>query len=231
MGRIWVTADSAAALVCGFQRWVWVNPWFDRIAKVVLAHRVWHAVHELWTLAQHDTKASGLWPGWQERSHLLATRGRDHPRSQGFPLTDALSLLRDVLVVLWHGQALVISYVSLFSELRDEAEWCNSELSVQLAGSGFRSDVWCAMCDNSEVPLVHHRVAAYLRLLPSMPRTFSDVPSYRFCDLGEGNQWAHVQYCSVLYLCMGHALVALVEEVAQRVRVLSCDMTDLLARM
>ena len=45
-GRIWVTADSAAA-ACGFQRWVWVNPWFDRVAKVVLAHRVWHAVHEL----------------------------------------------------------------------------------------------------------------------------------------------------------------------------------------
>ena len=40
-----------------------------------------------------------------------------------------------------------------------------------------------------------------------------------------------MQYCSVLYLRMGHALVALVEEVAQRVRVLSCDTTDLLARL
>ena len=174
---------------------------------------------------------AGLLPGWQERSHLLATWGRDHPWSQGFSLTDALCLLRDVPVVLRHGQALVILYVSLFSELHDEAEWCDSELSVQLAGSGFRSDVWCAVCDDSEVPLVHHRVAAYLSLLPSMPHTFFDVPSCRFCDLGEGNQWAHVQYCSVLYLRMGHALVALVEEVAQRVRVLSCDMTDLLARM
>ena len=230
-GRIWVTADSAAALVCGFQRWVWVNPWFDRVAKVVLAHRVWHAVHEPWTPAQHDTKASGLLPGWQERSHHLATWGRDNPTSQGFPLTDALCLLRDVPSVLWHGQALVISYVSLFSELRDEAEWCDSGLSVQLAGSGFRSDVWCAVCDDSEVTLTHHRVAAYLRLLPSMPRTFFDVPSCRFCGLSEGNQWAHVQYCSVLYLRMGHALVALVEEVAQRVRVLSCDTTDLLARL
>ena len=51
---------------------------------------------------------------------------------------------------------------------------------MQLAGSGFRSDVWCAVCDDSEVTLTHHRVAAYLRLLPSMPRTFFDVPSCRF---------------------------------------------------
>ena len=193
VGRLWVTADSAAALVCGFQRWVWVNPWFDRIAKVVLAHRVWHAVHELWTPAQHDTHATGLLPGWQERSHLLATWGRDNPQSQGFPLTDALCLLRDVPAVLWQGGALVISYVSMFSELRDEVEWRDSELFVQLAGWGFRSDVWCAVCEDSEVPLTHHRVAAYLRLLPSMPRTFFDVPPCRFCALSEGNQWAHVQ--------------------------------------
>ena len=149
-----------------------MNPWFDGVAKVVLAHRVWHAVHEMWTPAQHDTKAPGLLPGWQERSHHLATWGRDNPTSQGFPLTDALCLLRDVPAVLWHGEALVISYVSLFSELRDEAELCDSELSVQLAGSGFRSDVWCAVCDDSEVTLTHHRVATYLRLLPSMPRAF-----------------------------------------------------------
>ena len=230
-GRLWVTADTAAALVCGFQRWVWVNPWFDGIAKLVLAHRVWHAVHELWTPVQHDTHATGLLPGWQERSHLLATWGRDNPQTQGFPIADALCLLRDVPAVLWQGRALVISYVSMFSELRDVAEWCDSELSVQLAGSGFLSNVSCAVCEDSEVPLTHHRVAAYLRLLPSMPRTFFDVPPCCFCALSEGNQWAHVQYCSVLYLCMGQALTALVEEVAQRVRVLSCDVTDLLARL
>ena len=110
--------------------------------------------------------------------------------------------------VLWHGRALVISYVSLFSELRDEAEWCDSELSLQLAGSGFRSDVWCAVCEDPEVPLTHHRVAASLRLLPSMPRTFLNVPTCRFCAVSEGNQSAHVQYCSVLYLRMGPALTA-----------------------
>ena len=231
VGRLWVTADSAAALVCGFQRWVWVNPWFDCIAKVVLAHRVWHAVQELWTPAQHDTHATGLLPSWQDRSHLLATWGRDNPQSQSFPLTDALSLLRDVPAVLWQGGALVISHVSMFSELREKEEWRDSELSVQLAGSGVRSDVWCAVCEDSEVPLTHHRVAAYLRLLPPMPRTFFDVPPCPFCALSEGNQWAHVQYCLVLYPCMGQALMALVEEVAQRVRVLSCDVTDLLARL
>ena len=133
-------------------------------------------------------------------------------------------------VVLWHGPALVISCVSLFSELRDEAEWGDSELSVQMGDSGFRSDIWCAVCDHPEVPLVHHRVA-YLHLLPSMPHTFFEVPSCRFCELRQGNQWSHVQYCSVLYLRMGHALLARLEEVARRVRVLSCDVTDLSARV
>ena len=53
-----------------------------------------------------------------------------------------------------------------------KAEWCDYELSAKLASSGFRSDVWCAVCDDSEVTIPHHRVAAHLRLLPSMPRTF-----------------------------------------------------------
>ena len=95
--------------------------------------------------------------------------------------------------------------------------------------------VQCATTRRYHKPIIAWRPIcvcwAYLRLLPSMPRTFFDVPSCRFCDLSEGNQWAHVQYCSVLYLRIGHALVALVEEVAQRVCVLSCDMTDLLARI
>ena len=183
-----------------------VNPWFDRVDKVVLAHRVWLAVHKLWTPAQHDTKASRLLPGWQERSPHLATWGRDNPKTQGFPLTNALCLLRDVPVVLWHGQALVISYVALFSELPDEADLCDSELSVQMAGSGFHSDVWCAVCEDLEVPLTHHHVATCLHLLPSIAGKFFDVPSCCFCGLSEGNQWANVQYYSVLYLRMGDAL-------------------------
>ena len=139
-------------------------------------------------------------------------------------------LLPDPPTALWHQGALVFSYRDVLSLLRNTAEWEAADMThIQGGGEGFDARVWEALCEESGVPLGHHRVAAYLCFLPAMPRSYFDIPPCRFCGITSGNQWAHVQYCPVLYLRANRAQIDLIEAVAQWVQVTRLEVVDQLA--
>ena len=227
LATIHLIGDSSATLLQE-QHWVHVNPWVDRVAKHILGLSVWERVSEYWTPAQHDTGSQGIAQGWQQRAHTLASWGRDHP-SQGFPLHGILLLLRDPPKVWWYDHALIFSYTKLLEHVRDQATGTNSPLTVDTRKSGYDPQVWQTICLSDDVSLEQHRVAAYLRTVSLLPRMFFKVPPRRYCGITEGNQFAHVQDCPVIYARLHSALLAVLEVPAAQLTITAYACSDHIA--
>ena len=87
----------------------------------------------------------------------------------------------------------------------------SSALGGWVLEQGFDVSTWVRVCHDASVSVSQHRHAAYLRMLPFLPRVYFDVPDCRFCGLFQGNEPSHMCACVELYGRQCRAVRALEE--------------------
>jgi hypothetical protein len=228
-GQVILLCDNAAVQICGFTQWVRTVPWLDRWAKQVLMLPIWSRVQEGWLQAQHDSHLGGCASHWQRRADFLASWGAVHWSSHGIPLCCLLSEMEDPPAVLFRQQAVVFSLKRLVNLLYEENIGHQTLLGTTLLAAGFDSTLWQLVVQSKEISLASHRMAAYLRTIPLLPRLFFAVPSCRFCDHPWGNDYHHVTGCAALYFRLQKGFQAVLRRLVQHFATLPNEVTDLFA--
>ena len=207
-GAVYVLCDNSAAHLCAFSRALSLSAWVDRVAKVILSLPIVLRVSELWVEAQHDSLSVDLAPEWQAEADRLSTFAIRHPGASPFPIKAFCALSTPASVPLFFNDALVLSNSRFFDALYDRVCGKASPVGTSLRSHGWCMVVWSQVLHDAGVTLQSHRMAAYLRLVPSQPRPFTVLPDCRFCGYAGGAVGGHFVRCPALYVRMCHALVS-----------------------
>ena len=102
----------------------------------------------------------------------------------------------------------MLSNSKFFDALYDRVCRKASPVGTSLRSHGWCMAVWSQVLHDAGVTLQSHRMAAYLRLVPSQPRPFTVLPDCRFSGYAGGAVGGHFVRCPALYVRMCHALVS-----------------------
>ena len=94
-GQIAPVCDNSSPQLNDYQAHLKVNPWCDRMAKLVLQLAIMTALIEFWMQAQHDSGLSSWIAGLQKRADNLATWAQASMGAPNFPLGTWVGLLED----------------------------------------------------------------------------------------------------------------------------------------
>ena len=210
-GRVCLLCDNAAVQLCDFSRWVRTASWFSRLVKWVFQQPIALRVVEFWLPAQHDSGDTGVAAGWQRLADTAATRGLDDPDRYPIPWDSILGVLEDPPSPVCCNGSVVFKLNAFMDRLYDMTLGQSSALGGWVLEQGFDVSTWVRVCHDASVSLSQHRQAAYLRMLPFLPRVYFDVPDCRFCGLFQGNEQSHMCACVELYGRQCRAVRALEE--------------------
>mmetsp|Transcript_2772 Transcript_2772/g.4981 ORF Transcript_2772/g.4981 Transcript_2772/m.4981 type:complete len:1459 (+) Transcript_2772:1728-6104(+) len=211
-GRLVVVCDNSSSFLEKFRNFVSVNPWCDRVAKLVLRQQVVSRLEECWVEAQHDSRSSTWIAQQQKKSDEMATWAQQAVTAPYFPFGSWTALLSDPALVLIASDAVVMKYNMFLGELYAESSLQRSVLSSVLSPAFYNKHVWEKVCMEQGNSLSVHKVAAHLRHSCISPRTLYDEPDCRFCGSPHSDAYFHHVRCPALFVRMAHALNVVVSE-------------------
>ena len=192
-GRVCLLCDNAAVQLCDFSRWVRAASWFNRLVKWVFQHPIALPVVGFWLPAQHDSGDTAVAPVWHRLADAAAPRGLDDADRYHIPWDSILGVLDDPPSPVCFNGYVVFKLNAFMDRLYDMTLGQSSALGGWLLEQGFDVSTWVRVCHDASVSLSLHQQAAYLRMLPFLPRVC------RFCGLFQGNEQSHMCACVELY--------------------------------
>ena len=230
-GAVYVLCDNSAAHLCAFFRPLSLSAWVDRVAKVILSLPIVLRISELWVEAKHDSLSVDLAPEWQAEVDRLTTFAIRHLGASPFPIKPFCALSTLASVPVFFNNALVLSTWKVFYALYDRVCGKASPVGTNLRSHGWCMVIWSQVLHDAGLTLQSHRMAAYLRLVPSQPRPFAVLPDCRFCGYAGGAVGGHFMHCPAPYVRMCHALVSVLDTLRWHMTVGLVDAWDMSATL